>query len=111
MDMAQRSLGAPERLDPKNQFAKTKSKLNRVLGLQRVRHDWATELNWNWVHRKTLTENLEEKFENEEEKAKLGRKGKRITGTWKRKVTTDRAGQCKDVRKLEIMTTVSTTSK
>ena len=34
MDMAQRSLGAAERLDPKNQFAKTKSKLNGVLGLQ-----------------------------------------------------------------------------
>ena len=45
------------------------------------------------------------------EKVKLGRKGKRVTGTWKRKVTTDRAGQCKVVRKVEIMTTVSTTSK
>ena len=45
------------------------------------------------------------------EKVKLGRKGKRITGTRKRKITTDRAGQCKDVRKLETMTTLSTTSK
>jgi len=45
MDMAQRSLGAAERLDPKNQFAKTKSKLNGVLGLQSQTRlsDW-TEL-------------------------------------------------------------------
>ena len=69
MDITQRPFGAPERLDPKNQFAKNKSKLNWVLGLQRIGHDWATELDWDWVHRKTLTDNLEETFENEKRKS------------------------------------------
>ena len=60
---------SPEGPDPKNPFAENKSKLNWVLWLQRVGHDWATKLNWNWVHRKTLTENLEETFENEKGKS------------------------------------------
>ena len=60
MDMAQRSLGAAERLDPKNQFAQNKCK-------------------WSPQNNLTLTGNREGR--NVKMKKKLsGRKGKTATG-------------------------------